>query len=101
MVYYVKGMGANKSAKDILKASQSTVAVHEIKWSFNKASNIHRVSQTHSAQSSVEDELMMHQDLRMLHPVRVVSSRYHAHFPDIEVLHGSHIGWQDNENYLR
>ena len=36
----------------------------------------------HSAQSSVEDELMMLQDLRKLRPFRVVSGRCHAHFPD-------------------
>ena len=72
-------------AKAILRASQSGVGVHEIKWSFDKATNIHRVCQTHSAQSSVEDELMMLQDLRKLCPFRVVSGRYHAHFPDIAI----------------
>ena len=40
---------------------------------------------THSARSSVEDELMMLQDLRKLHPFRVVSGRYHAHFPDTAI----------------
>ena len=78
-------MGANKMAKAILRASQSGVGVHEIKWSFDKATNIHRVCQTHNAQSSVEDELMMLQDLRKLRPFRVVSGRYHAHFPDIAI----------------
>ena len=78
-------MGANKMAKAILRASQSGVGVHEIKWSFDKATNIHRVSQTHSTRSSVEDELMMLQDLRKLRPFRVVSGRYHAHFPDIAI----------------
>ena len=29
--------------------------------------------------------LMMLQDLRKLHPFRVVSGRYHAHFPDIAI----------------
>ena len=78
-------MGANKTTKAILRASQSGVGVHEIKWSFDKVTNIHRVSQTHSARSSVEDELMMLQDLRKLHPFRVVSGRYHAHFPDTAI----------------
>ena len=73
-------------AKAILRAYQSGVGVHEIKWSFDKATNIHRVCQTHSAQSSVEDELMMLQlDLRKLLPFRDVSGRYHAHFPDIAI----------------
>ena len=81
----VKGMGANKTTKAILRASQSGAGVHEIKWSFDKATNIHRVSQTHSARSSVDDELMMLQDLRKLRPFRVVSGRYHAHFPDIAI----------------
>ena len=78
-------MGAKKMAKAILRASQSGVGVHEIKWSLEKATNIHRVCQTHSAQSSVEDELIMLQDLRKLHPFRVVSGRYHAHFPDTAI----------------
>ena len=78
-------MGANKTTKAILRASQSGAGVHEIKWSFNKATNIHRVSQTHSARSSVEDELMMLQDLRKLHPFRVLSCRYYAHFPDTAI----------------
>ena len=81
----VKGMGTNKTTKAILRASQSGAGVHEIKWSFDKATNIHRVSQTHSARSSVEDELMMLQDLRKLRPFRVVSGRCHAHFPDIAI----------------
>ena len=66
----VKGMGANKTTKAILRASQSDAGVLEIKWSFDKATNIHRVSQTHSTRSSVEDELMMLQDLRKLRPFR-------------------------------
>ena len=81
----VKGMGANKTTKAILRASQSGAGVHEIKWSFDKATNIHRVSQTHSARSSVEDELMILQDLRKLRPFRVVSGRCHAHFPDTAI----------------
>ena len=78
-------MGMNKTTKAILRASQSGAGVHEIKWSFDKATTIHRVSQTHSARSSVEDELMMLQDLRKLRPFRVVCGRHHAHFPDIAV----------------
>ena len=39
----------------------------------------------HSARSSVEDELMMLQDLRKLRPFRVVPGRCHAHFPDIAI----------------
>ena len=42
----VKGMGANKTTKAILRASQSGAGVHEIKWSFDKATNI-PVSYTH------------------------------------------------------
>jgi len=45
----VKGMGANKMTNTILRASKSGAGVHEIKWSFDKATNIHRVSQMHSA----------------------------------------------------
>ena len=81
----VKGMGANKTTKVILRASQSSAGVHEIKWSFDKPINIHWVSQTHSARSSVEDELMILQDLTKLRPFRVVSGRCHAHFPDIAI----------------
>ena len=75
----------NKTTIAILRASQSVAGVYEIKWSFDKATNIHRVSQTHSARSSVEDELMMLQDLRKLRPFRVVSGRCHTHFPDIAI----------------
>ena len=53
----LKGMGTNKTTKAILRASLSGAGVHEIKWSFDKATSIHRVSQTHSAQSSVDDTL--------------------------------------------
>ena len=81
----VKGMGMNKTTKAILRAFQSGAGVHEIKWSFDKATNIHRVSQTHSARSSVEDELMMLQDLRKFCSFKVVSGRCHAHFPDIAI----------------
>ena len=78
-------MGVNKTTIAILRASQSVAGVYEIKWSFDKATNIHRVSQTHSARSSVEDELMMLQDLKKLRPFRVVSGRCHTHFPDIAI----------------
>ena len=81
----VKGMGMNKTTKAILRASQSGAGVHEIKWSFDKATNIHRVSQMHSTRSSVEDELMMLQDLKKLCSFKVVSGRCHAHFPDIAI----------------
>ena len=67
-------MGTNKTTKAIPRASQSGAGVHEIKWSFDKETNIHRVSQMCSEQSSVEDELMMLQDLRNLRPFRVVSA---------------------------
>ena len=62
-----------KQQKPSSELSQSGAGVHEIKWSFDKA------SQTHSAQTSVEDKLMILQDLR------VVSGRCHAHFPDIAI----------------
>ena len=88
----VKGMGANKTTKAILRASQSGAGVHEIKWSFDKATNIHRVSHTHSARSSVEHELMMLQDLRKLRPFRVMSGRCHAHFPDIAISTTANLG---------
>ena len=78
-------MGSNKTTKAIPRASQSGAGVHEIKWSFDKETNIHRVSQMPSEQSSVEDEVMMLQDLRNLRPFRVVSGRYHAHFPDTAI----------------
>ena len=78
-------MGAKKTKKAILRASRSGAGVNEINWSFDKATNIHRVSQMDSARSSVEDGLMMLQDLRKLHPFRVVFGRYHAHFPDIAI----------------
>ena len=85
---YVKGMGANKTRKAILWAFHSGAGVHETMWSFDKATNIHKVSQTHSARSSVEDELMMLcsvEDLRKFRPFRVVSGRCHAHFPNIAI----------------
>ena len=69
-----------------MSCGQVDNGLKSIKWSFNKATNIHRVSQTHSAQRSVEDELTMVQDLRKLHPV---TGRCHAHFPDICNLHYS------------
>ena len=72
-------MGTNKTTKAILRVSRSGAGVHGIKWSFDIAANIHWVSQTHSAQTSVEDKLMILQDLR------VVSGRCHAHFPDIAI----------------
>ena len=78
-------MGAKKTTKAIPRLSQSGAGVHEIKWSFNRETNIHRVSQMCSARSSVEDDLMMLQDLRKLRPFRVVSGRYHAHFPDTAI----------------
>ena len=78
-------MGSNKTTKAIPRASQSGAGVHEINWSFDKKTNIHRVSQMCSAQSSVEDELMMLQDLKKLRPFRVVSGRYHTHFPDTAI----------------
>ena len=68
-----------KQQKPSSELSQSGAGVHEIKWSFDKPANIHWVSQTHSAQTSVEDKLMILQDLR------VVSGRCHAHFPDIAI----------------
>ena len=84
-------MGANKTTKAIPRASQSGAGVHEIKWSFDEGTNIHKVSQTHSARSSVEDELML-QDLRKLRPFRVVSGRYHAHCCK---THACMITWQN------
>ena len=69
-----------------MSCGQVDNGLKSIKWSFNKATSIHRVSQMHRIQSFVEDELMMVQDLRKLHPV---TGRCHAHFPDICNLHYS------------
>ena len=52
-----------KTTQAILRASQGGAGVHEIKWSLDKATNIHSVSEMHGARSSVDDELMMLQDL--------------------------------------
>ena len=77
----VKGMGANKTTKAILRAPQSGAGVHEIKLSFNKATNIHRVSQRHSARSSVEGDDASR--FKKAPSFRVLYGRCSAHFPAI------------------
>jgi len=96
----VKGMGANKTEKSILRASMSGPGVYDIKSSFDKATNIHKRSHAHSTRSSVEDEMMMLADLRKLRPFTVVSGRSHQHFSDIEISSTSSLDMGDFYTWL-
>lgn len=59
----VRGMGPNKTAKAMTRASKAAAGVQQIIRRVNDQSDVKRVSQVHSHKSSAEDELMMVKDL--------------------------------------
>lgn len=81
----VKGMGANKTPKAIIRASKSAAGVQQIVTRFDANAHIHSQSNSHTTCSSDEDESIIINDLRKLRPFHIVPQRSHASFSDIEV----------------
>ena len=81
----VKGMGANKTPKAIIRASKSAAGVQHIVAKFDSNAHIHSQSSRHTTRSSDEDESIIIRDLRKLRPFRIVPQRSHASFKKIEV----------------
>ncbi len=81
----VRGMGPNKTAKAMTRASKAAAGIQQIVRRVNDESDIKRVSQVHSHKSSIEDELMMVKDLRKIKPFERKPGRSHAHFDQMQV----------------
>ena len=62
----VKGMGANKMEKAMIRASKAAAGVFQIVRAMNGSLQIHDVPNTHSKRSLCEDEMLMLDDLRKL-----------------------------------
>ena len=81
----VRGMGPNKTAKAMTRASKAAAGIQQIVRRVNDESDIKRVSQVHSQKSSIEDELMIVKDLRKIKPFERKLGRSHAHFDQMQV----------------
>ena len=81
----VRGMGPNKIAKAMTRASKAAAGVQQIIRRVNDQSDVKRASQVHSHKSSEIDELMMVKNLRKIRPFESKPGRNHAHFDQIEV----------------
>ena len=62
----VKGMGANKTPKAMMRASKAAAGVDQIVKKVNEVSNIKPASQVHTHKETSNEEVMMFQDLRKL-----------------------------------
>lgn len=93
----VKGMGANKTKKAMLRASKAAAGVQQIVSLFDKSTSIHKVSQKHSTRSSKNDEVLMFHELRKLRPFCITPKRSHQSFTDIEM--SPLVGFQMEEFY--
>ena len=74
----VKGMGANKTTKGVLRASKAAAGIKTIIAGFDQEANIHKQTSKHSTVSADRDEMQMINDLRGLRPFRTVPNRHHA-----------------------
>ncbi len=97
----VKGMGANKTTKAMVRASRAAAGVKQIVQAMDKASDIKKMSTKHSHKKSIEDELLMLQDLRKLKPFAIISGRHHNHFPDIALSPTSTINMSNFFTWLQ
>jgi Holliday junction resolvasome RuvABC ATP-dependent DNA helicase subunit len=88
----VRGMGTNKTAKAMTRASKVAARIQQIVRRVNDESDIKRVSQVHSQKSSIEVELMMVKDLRRIKPFERKLGRSHAHFDQMQVSPTNTIG---------
>lgn len=59
----VRGMGANKTKKAMMRASKAAAGVHQIVQQLHDVAKIKRRSQAHSHKNASDDEVLMMQDL--------------------------------------
>ena len=76
-------MGANKTERSIERATRASGGVKKVVESFDKQARIHRRSSSHSHKSLVNDETIVHGDLRQLRPFKPVDGRVFESFKNI------------------
>ena len=91
----VRGMGANKTTKAMVRASKAAAGVHQIVKGIDDALKIHEVSKVHSKRCSNEDDMSMLQDLRKLRPFERTLGRHHMHIQEISVSPTSSLNMRD------
>ena len=81
----VRGMGANKTRKAMMRASKASAGVHQIVQQLRDTTKIKKRSQAHTHKNKDDDEKMMLQDLQKLMPFKVSPGRSHHNFEDMQV----------------
>ncbi len=81
----VRGMGANKTRKAMMRVSKASAGVYQIVHQLRDTTKIKRRSQAHTHKNKKNDETLMLQDLQKLKPFEVNPGRCHPHFQDMQV----------------
>ena len=81
----VRGMGANKTRKAMMRASKASAGVRQIVQQLQDTTKIKKTSQAHRHRNKEDDEILMLQDLQKLKPFELSPGRYHRHFQDMHV----------------
>jgi hypothetical protein len=96
----VRGMGANKTPKAMMKASKAAAGVDQILKRVIEVSNIKPASQLHTHKETSNEEVMMFQDLRKLQPFNTKKGRYHHNFKEIVVSTTSSVNMSELFTWL-
>ena len=81
----VRGMGANKTRKAMMRASKASAGIHQIVQQLRDTTKIKKRSQAHTHKNKDDDEKMMLQDLQKLKRFKVSPGRSHHNFEDMQV----------------
>ena len=81
----VRGMGANKTRKAMMRASKASAGVHQIVQQLRETTKVKQRSQAHTHKNKEDDETLMLQDLQKLKPFEVNPGRCHPNFQDMKV----------------
>jgi hypothetical protein len=80
----VRGMGANKTRKAMMRASKASAGVFQIVQQVCNTTKIKKSSQAHTHKNN-DDEILMLQDLQKLKPFEMNPGRYHLNFKNMQV----------------
>ena len=81
----VKGMGANRTPKAMMRASKAAAGVHLIVKQVNEVSSVKPTSKVHAHKESSGEVIMMFKDRRKLRPFDLEKGRFHCNFQEIIV----------------
>ena len=80
----VRGMGANKTRKAMMRASKASAGVFQIVQQVCNTTKIKKSSQAHTHKNN-DDEILMLQDLQKLKPFEMNPGRCHLNFKNMQV----------------